>query len=303
MGAEERASHNWLAIDAAHANEVRFALVQPGTRPFPSDVKRYPISQFATFTDSILRFAQDTGLNLRGVSCALAIAGAATGDSIPLARSRWTISRSGLASMLQHQPLIINEVAAQAWATSYGLAGAAAVRGSAVSALPRPGRYVYVGVLEGIGAAIIDFTATTLRVSETEAGHMDYAPATSADEKIAKSWYPQSWPSWEQMLFHEPSGVGSEPLAADAIAVMRAGLLGRMLSNMVLATGAWNGVVLIGNRVKPLLDARGARSAFETGFTGRSAFRRLLASAPVWHVTHPEAVISGLAALIAHEGS
>lgn len=276
-----------------------FALIQPGTRPAAIDVKRYPAAQFTTFTDGILRFARDSGTSLRGIRSALAIAGAATGDVIPLARSRWTISRSGLTSMLEHQPLIINEVAAQAWATRYGLGRVEALRGAPSATLKRPGRYLYVGLLDGIGAAIIDAEETGTRIIETEGGHMDFVPSTASDEDIAKAWFPQSRPSWEQILIQEQPASLVARFDPASVAAMRAGALGRMLSNMVLAAGAWNGVLLTGPRVSPLLDGRGARVAFDAGFTGRQAFRRLIEAAPVLRVTQQEAVIVGLSALIA----
>lgn len=286
----------WLAIDASRVGEVAFTMFQPGHRPEHGAIRRYSTENFSTFTDTILQFARETSVDLRGLSAAVAIAGAATGDSIPIARSRWTISRSGLAAMLQSKPLIVNEVAASAWATTFGLGRVNALRGLSVSTLPRPGRYIYVGIHDGIGAAAIDLREHSISVIETEAGHMDYAPTKPVDAHIVGDWFPAHQPSWEQVLMlDQPAGATADP---HDMAAMKASALGRMLSNMILATAAWDGVLLTG-RVDHLLSPRGARQAFESGFVAHSAFRRLIERTPVWRVDQADAVILGLSALSA----
>ncbi len=299
---EAQAARPWLAIDAAEQGELGFALIQPGTRPLPGDVKRYPTSQFSTFTDGVLCFARDTGTSLRGIQLALAIAGAATGDVIPLARSRWTISRSGLAAMLGQQPVIINEVAAKAWATRDGLGKVTALRGPSIATLKRPGRYVFVGILDGIGAAIIDAAENGMRIIETEGGHMDFAATSAAEDELARACFPGTHPSWEQVVIMNPPASLIARIEPGALAVMRAGALGRMLGNMILASGAWDGVLVTGPRITALLEPRGARAAFDAAFSERQAFRRLIETAPVRRVEQPEAVIAGLSALVAERG-
>ena len=105
-----------------------------------------------------------------------------------LVRSRWTISRVGLQAIFGTPPVILNDVAARAWATRSGTANIEPLRGVGMPSLSRPGRYGMVMVEEGVGAAIVDVDRDAgVRVLETEAGHMDFSPASEREERLAKA--------------------------------------------------------------------------------------------------------------------
>src|SRR3954464_568818 len=178
----------WLLIEASIEGVLRFATVMPSSRPRVSAIHEIAIAGVPTFTDALQQFERDKGVPLRGLQCAMAIAGAASGETISLVRSRWTISRAGLMAIFGTQPVILNDVAARAWATRSGTANIEPLRGIGLPTFSRPGRYGMVMIEEGVGAAIVDVDRNAgVRVLETEAGHMDFAPTNDREERLAKA--------------------------------------------------------------------------------------------------------------------
>src|SRR5438309_2157171 len=138
----------WLLIEASREGVIRFATAAASSRPRISGIHEVEIAGVPTFTDVLQRFEREKRVPLAGLRCAMAIAGAASGETISLVRSRWTISRAGLHAIFGKQAVILNDVAARAWATRSGTANIELLRGSGMPTFTRPGRYAMVMVEE-----------------------------------------------------------------------------------------------------------------------------------------------------------
>ncbi|MDP9423794.1 MAG: glucokinase [Pseudomonadota bacterium] len=300
IGSAATEGRPWLLIDASLEGVLRFATASPSLRPRIEHAREIDIRGLPTFTDALQQFERESGHALRGLECALAIAGACSGETLSLVRSRWTITRAGLAAVFERPVTIINDVVSRAWATRSGLATMEPVRGSGTFGLNRPGRYVMVMVDEGVNAAIVDVdTQQHVSVLETEAGNIDFAPTNEREEKLATALKAGSpFVSWEKMLqLDRQDPVWS--LACPELLIperprLLAGLLARYIVNLMHAYGAWQGVMLTGSRVGQILDS-GGRPNFDTAFAARRHFGRLILGTPVWRVEQREAVLTGAA--------
>lgn len=291
---------NWLLMDVAHQGEVRLASVSPH-HPVVDHVTRFASDTLPTFTDALLRYERETDRSLFGTTAVIAIAGAAIGESIPIIRTRWNISRAGVASMTGRPPIVLNEVAAQAWATVGSLPMLEPVRGTGTPDLRTKGRYLFIAINDGVGTAIIDVDdAGHVTVIEAEGGHADFAPQTEAELVLARALAPiGDAPSWEQMLMIRRETTPATVMAGlsdQHLIEMRAALLGRFVATMMLMTGAWSGAMMTGSAI-PHYDAA-SRRAFNTGLNNRRAFLRLFNAARCWRVEQREPVLSGAAALM-----
>jgi glucokinase len=262
------------------------------------------IGDLPTFTDALQWYERESGMELLGVECAMAMAGATSGEMLSMVRSRWTITRTGLAAVLGRPVTILNDVAARAWATRSGTAAIETVRGSGALSLDRPGRYLMIMVEEGVGAAAIDVDRDcNIRILETEAGHMDFAPTNEREAKLANAMRgPVPFVSWERLLMldrHDPIWAQACPEMTEAERPrLLASLLARFSVNLMHAFGAWQGVMLTGSRVPRMLDST-TRANFDATFGARRNFSRLIIGAPVWRVDQREAVLTGAAERLA----
>ena len=235
----------------------------------------------------------------------MAIAGAASGETISLVRSRWTISRAGLHAVFGTDPVILNDVAARAWATRSGTANIEPLRGVGMPNFTRPGRYAMLMVEEGVGAAIVDVDRDSgIRVLETESGHMDFSPANEREERLAKAVRgTAATVSWEMILMldrHDPVWNQACPdLLESERPRLQAALLGRFAINLMHAFGAWQGVMLTGSRAGRMLETAN-RVYFDSSFATRRNFSRLLIGVPAWRVDQHEAVLTGAAERLAY---
>lgn len=290
----------WLLIDASLEGVLRFATAAPSLRPRIEHALEIDIRGLPTFTDALQKFERESGHSLRGLECALAIAGASSGETLSLVRSRWTITRAGLAAVFERPVTIINDVVARAWATRSGLATMEPIRGSGTFALNRSGRYVMVMIDEGVNASIIDVdTEQRVSILETEAGNIDFAPSNEREEKLAAALKGAApFVSWEKMLQLDRRDPVWSTACPELMDMERprllAALLARYIVNLMHAYGAWQGVMLTGSRVGQILDS-GGRPNFDTVFAARRNFGRLILGTPVWRVEQREAVLTGTA--------
>jgi glucokinase len=295
----------WLLVEASSEGVLRFSTVAPSARPRINDIHEVKIAGVPTFTDALQQFERERGVPLRGLQCAMAIAGAASGETISLVRSRWTISRAGLHAVFGTDPVILNDVAARAWATRSGTANIEPLRGVGMPNFSRPGRYAMLMVEEGVGAAIVDVDRDSgIRVLETESGHMDFSPANEREERLAKAVRgTAATVSWEMILMldrHDPVWNQACPdLLESERPRLQAALLGRFAINLMHAFGAWQGVMLTGSRAGRMLETAN-RVYFDSSFATRRNFSRLLIGVPAWRVDQHEAVLTGAAERLAY---
>ena len=237
------------------------------------------------------------------LAAAMALGGAISGETLSPARSRWTITRTGLAAVFGKPVVILNDVQARSWAIKSGSAATETLRGVGAPSLGRPGRYIMMMVEEGVGAAVIDVDRNGIvHILETEGGHMDFAPGTERENKLAravKGLNPHV--SWEMMLMLERNAAvwsACSEIADVERPRMLANMLGRFAVNLMHAFGAWNGVLITGSRAGRMLEA-GARAAFDAAFNERRNFSRLVIGSPAWKVEQREAVLIGAAECLA----
>ncbi|NUR44600.1 MAG: hypothetical protein HOP91_00365 [Sphingomonas sp.] len=296
----------WLLIEASREGVLRFATAAPSARPRVTDIQEVLVAGLPTFTDALQRFERERGIPLRGLQCAMAIAGAASGETISLVRSRWTISRAGLHAVFGTDPIILNDVAARAWATRSGTANLEQLRGVGIPNLSRPGRYGMIMVEEGLGAAIVDVDRDSgIRILETEAGHMDFSPTNEREERLAHAvgGSGSRAVSWEMILMLDRNDPVWSQACPDMLEPERprlqAALLARFSINLMHSFGAWQGIMLTGTRAARILEA-GQRVHFDASFAIRRNFSRLVIAAPAWRVDQHEAVLTGAAERLAY---
>lgn len=285
-----------LLMDASCRGLLRLGFAAQGQVPSGGNLCVYRADTMPTLTDALIRFEQDSGTSLLGVTAALAVGGAVTGDVVPIARSRWIISRSGLASMFGRPVVVVNDVAACAWATLQGLKVRDHLHGRSNPAVTAAGRIALLSLGDGVGAAIVNVDSQSrTTVIESEAGHMDFTPAGLDEERLVRSLsMPGEGVSWEQVLLAVLEGD-----AQGTIDLALAGrLAGRFAGNTALAFGAWQGVMLAGRHVATF-GRPAARTAFAQAFCMRASFRRQLGAAPCCTIDQHEPVLSGLAAMLA----
>jgi glucokinase len=294
----------WLLIEGSKEGVLRFATVTPSARPRVENVREIDIAGLPTFTDALQKFERESGASLQGLDCAITMAGAASGEMLSMVRSRWTITRNGLAAVFGRPVTVLNDVGARAWATRSGTANIQTIRGSGAFSLDRPGRYLMIMIEEGVGAAAIDVDRESgIRILETEGGHMDFAPSNEREERLAKALRGAApVVSWEKLLMldqHDPVWAQACPeLLEPERARVLAAIFGRFSVNLMHAAGAWQGIILTGAKVARMIDAEN-RAYFETAFGGRRNFSRLILGAPVWRVDQHEAVLTGAAQCLA----
>lgn len=296
----------WLLIEASQEGVIRVATANPSDRPRVENIRQIEIAGVPTFTDALQWYEREAGLSLRGLQCSIAMAGATSGESLSLVRSRWTISRSGLEAIFERPAVVLNDVAARAWAVRGGTASIESLRGIGAPSFARPGRYGMIMVEEGVGAAIIDVDrGGDIRILETESGHMDFVPANQREENLARS-VGGAAPvvSWERMLMLDRRDAVWHDSCPDLLESERprvqAGFLGRFSVQLMHAFGAWQGMILTGSRVGSIINAT-SRASFEASFGGRRNFSRLISASPVWRVDQRDAVLTGAAERLAHD--
>ncbi len=293
-----------LLIDASREGILRFAIADSLDRDV-RNIREMDVRAIPTFTDALTRFAEENSLSLRGMPCVMAVASVTSEDTVAIGRSRWMIARGGLTALFGRPVTIINNVAAQAWALRSGNASIDDLRGAGAFDLSQRGRYIIINVDQGVGCALIDVDeAGQMRVSETEAGHMDFPPQSETELRISQAINGSSrLATWEKMLVldrHSPAWgeAGPKAMRGERRRFLAA-ILGRFAVNLVNAYDAWQGVLITGGTTANLLKGVG-RAAFDEPFHDRRQFSRLIAPCPAWHVRQKEAVLAGTLQCVTH---
>lgn len=257
---------------------ARFALTDASGNFVQSSVRTYSSDNHNTISGALMAFKEECGLPVLPGRCALAVAGVPRGDTISITNSRWFISRSGLAAMLKHPPLVINDFAANVWAVSathqrdLQAVGAAAPSNG-------PGTFVVIGMGAGLGvAAFMRSEDGAVSVMPTEAGHSEFtddspelAPYVAALRREARGSHAEGLLSLRGLAslrnaIAADQGQSSRLETGDQViqAAARgdpharkatdlfAKSLWRFAGNLTLIYGAWDGVFLTGAMVNAL---------------------------------------------------
>ncbi len=256
---------------------IRLGLTDPTGELRRETIKAYESATQSTISGALTTFARECGLSTLPRRCALAVSGATRGDTISITNSRWFVSRSGLRSMLQADPVLINDFAAIAWSLTSPKGSARIDRTDQGLICPatKAGTYCIIGIGSGLGVAVIQRDEFGhYSVLATEAGHGSFMPnaaewpqvieimrrsavCQTAEQFMSASGLHRTYLACAEYLRVEPRAANSVEVmrlvetSRDPAAVKATDLIARALwqfaGNMVLSHGAWDGVILTGS--------------------------------------------------------
>jgi glucokinase len=289
----------WVLADASTAGVVRFGSTTAGSTRIESIVSLQGDAH-PTFTDALLTYERESGISLRGAECVLAVPAPPAGDAIPVARSRWTISRSGLNAMFGRPVAVINDVAATAWS----LLGQGPTKleqfGGPAFDFTKPGRWAVVMIDDGVNAAALDVTEDgRCHVTDGEAGNAGFSPSDDNEiELLRKLRQRNLHVSWELAL----NAGWAEGHAPTAEREAWAGLAGAFVGDCVLQLGAWSGIILTGRHVAALRDPR-RQSLFVRRLEEKSRYGRFIAGGSRAFLSIRDPLAGGLSLLTARHNA
>lgn len=319
-----------LVADIGGTN-ARFALARRDADAglVPGSVAQYAVAHFATIADAMRHYLVDgpgAGIEAPG-RAVLAVAGPIEGVEVRITNSPWVISAADLCSVFGFAQLrLINDFAAMSAAIPRMGAGAL----HAIGPLPPPlidfaipGVFGVMGPGTGLGVGVLVVNGGQALILETEGGHASFAPVTGEQVAIRQLLAARfGRVSIERLLsgsgllnIHEalcalkgrtaaidtPEEVTAAASAsADAEAVHAVELfiemLGDVAGDVVLTTGAWDGLFLSGGLVQPLLPWL-ERGAFRRHFESKGRRASTLARVPVMAVLHDHPGLVGAAVM------
>ncbi len=289
-------------IDGAYAT---FALGGSNAGIDATTIKRYPAADFKTATDCIQQFGDDSGIKLSGRRAAISVSGAVSGDWFRIARCPWIISARGFGFLFHNDVLVLNDSAAKVWAATT----ASAVNCKALSTQASPdfnkkGQWLGINFAFGLGAALLvsDGERPLMHLA-TEAGHAAFNPVGEAERDLHHRLAIGDKPvSWEQALFDQ-AGQSAVSMSGEMIDTVNnprnvAEILGSFVGDLILSTGAWDGVVLFG-KAPSLLGNPQFQAAYKRRVEMRANFQPQLHAVPQWTVAMPNINLMGAASYLA----
>ena len=323
FGASINAPSKLALVADVGRTTVRVALTDERGRLDHSTVKEYDPASQPTISTAITAFAQDSGLKQLPKRAAIAVSGVPRGDTISITNSRWILSRQGLTAMFQAPPLILNDFAANAWAMSAAHMGShmESLTGAAV----RPqevGTYCIVGIGSGLGVAMMSRDEHGfVSVLPTEGGHMGIMDGCPGLEPIINKIRRGNTPVNAESLIsgpglltiyqtlcaiqgrsssgktlHDllaPTMMRGDPVVSEALELF-AKAFWHFTGNMVLAYGAWDGVILTGS-ITSALRSTLRRSDLSRNFMIEGAYSRRLRDVPSATASFKHAELEGAA--------
>lgn len=249
---------------------VEFALPSSTPGDFRS-LERIDAGQCPTFTDALMRYAANHRIALRHTRLVMSIAGAVNGTTIRTTNGRWFISLSGLQAVTAGEPIIVNQVGAMAWATADQFRNAGR---SAIPSAPRVGRHAVVYAGSGLGAACVDQRGGGIKIVESEAGHIPFAPQSEADWELARTAMQRHGEaSYERVIFDliESDKLRGMSDLNDRLTIM----LANYCSAVAMTFAAWDGLYLNGHLFDRIAGSQYA-GIFRDTFEGRGKMRTML---------------------------
>lgn len=287
-----------LIADIGGTN-ARFALAGPdGTR----DVQVLSVADFPDFAPALAAYL---GAGRKVTSVAIAAAGPRDGASVRLTNAPWRIDAAEVSRTLGGVPArVLNDLEAVALGLpTLGPGDVEAIAGEPPAGAALPLLAANVGT--GFGAAVAVPGPDGWIALGTEAGHMVLVPATPSEESLLHTARcvedAFSGPGYAK-LFGAPVRDGGEtvhPVRIETAGEARqlySRVFGRLLGDLVLATGAWGGVFLCGGVVTDfhrVFDADEVLRAFRK--KGKMSER--MARVPVLRITVASPAFRSLAAV------
>ncbi|WP_242107785.1 glucokinase [Luteimonas aquatica] len=325
------AGRRTLLADIGGTN-ARFALADPGA-PMPllsESVQKYAVADFPSLGDAARHYLEQTGAAaLQGAEIrqgVFAIAGRVEGDIGRITNHPWVISKSRTCQALGLDRLeLVNDFAAQSMSVVLLQADdVTPVGGVAWRPDPEPRDRVYavIGPGTGLGVGVLVVRGGQHWAIETEGGHVSFPPGTPEEIAILERLSAQFGRVSNERLICGPglvnihralseiAGADPGPMTPEDITARAAqgdlrcmrsidvfcAVFGAIAGDLVLTTGAWDGVFLTGGLVPKMLDAL-RHSGFRQRFEHKGRFSSNMARIPSLAVLHPNAGLLGTAAI------
>lgn len=299
---------------------IRIGLTNASGHLDQASVREYDPKLQPTISSSISAFVAESGLRHMPERAAIAVSGIPRGETISITNSRWILSRSGLTSMFGAEPLIINDFAATGWAVgSSHTAGRIEALGGYGVQPHKPGTYCIMGVGSGLGvAALTRDCHGVVNVVPTEAGHMCLMDGLPLKPALLQRLKEKGIPTAEDLIsgpglqriysavcdFHrerECVSLGdilnparrSNPLVAETLEAFAAAFW-YFAGNIVLAYGAWDGLIITGSIAAQTKSAL-QRSAMRAHFAVAGPFAYRLGAVPAGIASFRHAELEGAA--------
>ncbi|WP_274423598.1 glucokinase [Chelativorans sp. YIM 93263] len=308
-----------ILIGDIGGTNARFAIVVDSY----AEPREFPVVQTAdypTIDDAIQNAVLDQ-TNVLPRSAVLAIAGPVDGDEIDLTNCDWVVRPNQMMDTLGFSDVVVlNDFEAQALAVvALGEEHLEKIGGGSAETV---GSRVILGPGTGLGVAGLVHARRTWIPIPGEGGHVDIGPRTARDEQV----FPhiekiEGRISGEQILcgrgltnlyraiaaaddveprFITPVEITTAALDhSDKTAVetldLFATYLGRLAGDLALIFMSRGGVYLTGGiaqKIVPTLQ----NGKFRTAFEDKAPHSDLMATIPVFAITHPMAALTGIAA-------
>ncbi len=313
-----------LLADIGGTN-ARFALADcAAAAPLLDDsVREYAVANFPSLADAARHYLDQTGE--KAAHGVFAVAGRVDGDEARITNHPWVISLARTRDALGFKDLkLVNDFAAQAMAVSLLTpTDVVAIGGAQWSPAPlsAPRTYAVIGPGTGLGVGGLVIRDGRRYPLETEGGHVSFPPGTPEEIEILEHLSAQFGRVSNERLICGPGLVnihralseiaGEDPgplQPADITALAAAGdlrcmrtldvfcaVFGAIAGDLVLTTGAWDGVFLTGGLVPKLL-ANLQHSGFRQRFEHKGRFSAAMARTPTLAIMHPRPGLLGAAA-------
>jgi glucokinase len=320
-----------LLADIGGTN-ARFALADTAARMplLDESVKEYAVVDFPSLGDAALHYLADgdvAGMEGSPVRSGIfAVAGRVEGEHARITNHPWVISAPRIREMIGFSGLrLVNDFAAQSMAIpALRDSDVVAVGGTGWAPDPEPvdRTYAVIGPGTGLGVGILVVRDGHHWPLETEGGHVSFPPGTPEEIALLEHLSAQFGRVSNERLVCGPglvnihralseiAGVDPGPMQpADVTAGAEAGdarcmravdlfcaVFGAIAGDLVLTTGAWDGVFLTGGVVPKMLHAL-QHSGFRQRFEHKGRFSPNMARVPSMAVLHPHAGLLGCAVI------
>lgn len=285
-----------LVVGDIGGTHCRFAIAElnEGQRPLIGPMRRFRTREFSGLSAAWAKFAAEEGGELPRAA-ALGVAAPIESDELRFMNSDWRIPRQSIADDLALDRLtLVNDFGAVAHAISI-LGPEELVPLCGPDRLPEQGIVTVMGPGTGLGVAILDRRGGAIRIIETEASHIGFAPLDPEEEELADALVARygrasverivsgpglidtfrflSGGDWDPMKAGELWAAaidGENAIAARALEIFIR-CFGAAGGDLALAHGAM-GVAITGglaNRIAHLLRS----PAFEARFTAKGRYR------------------------------
>ncbi|MGO9171440.1 MAG: ROK family protein [Rhodomicrobium sp.] len=299
----------WRLVSDAGGTNVRFARAEAG-----KDLQKrssYPVSRFASFTDALRTYLDETGGKNGCIGAAIGAAGRVSSGAVRLTNLAWDISETEVSSELGAPCTLINDVQAVSFSLPVLSTADFLTLGPPEPGFAAARRFLVANIGTGFGAATLVKISGGWTSCPSEAGHMALTFSGWGDDSLR-----QEFTSVEHVLSgrglcnlhaavsndthaHAPSDIiakaSADPNHATTLRLFTQ-IAGDVLGNLVLAVAAWDGVFLCGSVARGFAQAADL-SILRQAFEGTGRMSEWKKRVPLALVTKNDAALTGLAVL------